>query len=117
MLICKGGQKAGKGTYWDVRKGRRIDLTQESVLPGGNASTYLRMRAGVLLLAGPVIGLLYAALFPFVSLGVVLLAAGRKAGGSIVSLIAKNISFHWIPKNAYLAGKKKGKKKENSTPK
>jgi len=116
MLVCKGGQKAGKGTYWDIRNGIRIDLSQEGVLPGGSASTYLRMSSGVLLLAGPVIGLLYAALFPFISLAVVLMAAGRKAAGSIVSLIAKNISFHWIPKNAYLTGKKKGKK-ENSTPK
>ncbi len=117
MLVCKGGQKVGKGTYWDMRNGRRIDVDREAVLPGGDSLIYLRMPPGVLLLAGPVIGLLYAAIFPFVSLGVVLLAAARKTAGTIVSLIAKNISFHWIPKNAYLAGKKKGKKKENSTPK
>ncbi len=114
MLIFKGGQKAGKGTYWDIRNGRRIDLSQEGLLPGGNASTYLRMPGGVLLLAGPVIGLLYAALFPFISLAVVLSAAARKAAETILGLLAKNISFHWIPKNAYLTGKKKEKKKGSS---
>ncbi len=115
MRLCRGGQNAGKGTYWDIRNGRRVDLPQEGVLPGGNAATYIRMSAGVMLLAGPVIGLLYTAFFPIISLGVVLWAAARKAAGTTVSLLAKNISFHWMPKNAYLTGKKKEKKKNSAT--
>ncbi len=116
MFICRGGHNAGKGTYWDIRNGRRVDLPQKGVLPGGNGSLYIRMPAGALLLAGPLIGLLYTALFPFIGLGVVLSAAARKAAGTIAGLLAKNLSFHWMPKNAYLTGKKKGKQK-NSAPK
>ncbi len=75
MLVCRGGREVGKGTYWNVRNGRRIDVDGDACLPGGDASVYLRARAAMLLVVGPFIGLLYAVLFPFISLGVVLSAA------------------------------------------
>ncbi len=115
MLVCRGGTEVGKGTYWNLRNGRRIDVDGDACLPGGDASRYIRSRAAMLLVVGPLIGLLYAVLFPFISLGVVLSAAVRKASGNIISLLAKNISFHWMPKNAYLAGKKKEKKENNAS--
>ncbi len=117
MLVYRGREEVGKGTYWNVQNGRRIDVDGNACLPGGDASLYLRTRAAMLLVAGPFIGLLFAVLFPFISLGVVLSAAVRKAAGNVTSLLAKNISFHWMPKNAYLAGKKKEKKRENNAPK
>ncbi len=112
MLICRGGQNVRKGTYWNLRNGRRIDVERDTVLPGGNASRYLRTSSGVLLLLGPAIGLIFTVLFPFISLGVVLTAAVRRMTGGIVSMIAKNLSFHWVPKNAHLTGKKIGKRKK-----
>ncbi len=117
MLTYKGGQKAGKGTYWDMRNGRRIDLSQEGVLPGGDTSRYFRMPPTVIPLLSPAIGLLYAALFPFIGLVVVLMAAVRKVAGSVASLTVKSLSFHWRPKNAYLTGKKKKKRNEKSASK
>jgi hypothetical protein len=66
MLIYKGGHKVGKGTYWDVRKTHRIDVAQECVLSGGEASTYLRMSSGVMLLSGPIIGFVYVIYLPFI---------------------------------------------------
>ncbi len=114
MLTYKGGQKVGKGTYWDMRNGRRIDVAQEDVLPGGDASTYLRMPPGVMPLVGPIIGLLYVVLFPLIGVAVVLAAAGRKAAEGVISLVGKSFSFHWRPKDAYLTGKKKEKPKEKS---
>jgi hypothetical protein len=114
MLTYKGGQIVGKGTYWDLRNGHRIDVAQEDVLPGGNASTYLRMPPGVMPLLGPITGLLYVVLFPFIGLAVVLRAAGRRVAESMVNLVEKNISFHWRPRDAYLTGKKKEKPKEKS---
>ncbi len=112
MLVCKGGKKAGRGTYWDMRNGCRIDVDRETVLPGGDASVYLRIPSGVLLLFVPVMGLLYVILFPFIGLFVVLSAVGRKAGAGIAGLIAKNLSFHWVPRNAHLTGKRKEKTKK-----
>jgi hypothetical protein len=114
MLTYRGGQKVGKGTYWDLRNGHRIDVSQEDVLRGGAASTYLRMPPGVVPLLGPITGLLYVVLFPFIGLAVVLMAAGRRVAEGMVSLVEKNISFHWRPRDAYLTGKKKEKPKGKS---
>ncbi len=112
MRTYKGGQIVTKGTYWDLRKGHRIDIAQEDVLPGNDASTYLRIPRGLMPLLGPVTGLLYVVLFPFIGLAVVLTAAGRRATESMVNFVEKNISFHWRPRDAYLTGKKKEKPRE-----
>ncbi len=109
MLTTKGGQKVGKGTYWDLRKGHRIDIALEGVLPGDESATYFRMSSAVVLLLGPIIGLLYAILMPFIGIATVATLAGRKVLGALYNLVAKSISFDWQPKNAYLSGKKKKK--------
>lgn len=114
MLTYKGGHKVGKGTYWDVRDGHRIDVAQEGVLPGSDASTYLRMPSGVMLLSGPVIGLLYVVFLPFIGIAMVAAAAGRGLVTGMASLIGKSISFGWRPRNAYLSGKKKKEKKQDT---
>jgi hypothetical protein len=112
MLTYKGGQKVGKGTYWDLKNGRRIDVTDEDVLPGERTSTYLRMPSGVMLLTGPVIGLVYVIFLPFIGIAVVATVAGRKLVEGMANLIGKSLSFGWRPKNAYLSGKKKEKSRE-----
>ena len=106
MLTYKGGNKVGKGTYWDLANGRRIDVVSEGVLAGNGTATYVRMSSAVMLLSGPVIGLLYAILMPFIGIATVVTLAVRKVLGGLYDLAAKSISFGWQPKNAYLAGKK-----------
>ncbi len=110
MLTYKGGNKVGKGTYWDLANGRRIDVAGEGVLAG--TATYVRMSSAVMLLSGPFIGLLYAILMPFLGIATVATLAVRKVVGGLYDLAAKSISFGWQPRNAYLAGKKKSKKEE-----
>jgi len=112
MLTYKGGYKVGKGTYWDLANGRRIDVLNEAVLDGGGSATYIRMSTGAMLLSGPIIGLLYAILMPFIGIATVVALAGGKVLGGLYSLAAKSISFGWQPKNAYLSGKKKKKEEE-----
>ena len=112
MLTYKGGNKVGKGTYWDLANGRRIDVVSEGVLAGTGTATYVRMSSAVMLLSGPVIGLLYAILMPFIGIATVVTLAVRKVLGGLYDLAAKSISFGWQPKNAYLAGKKKKKEEE-----
>ncbi len=109
MLINKGGHMVSKGTYWDLRKGHRIDIADEGMLPGNETSTYLRMPVGVMLLLGPIIGLLYAILMPIIGIVTVATFAVSKVLGGLYNLAAKSISFGWRPKNAYLSGKKKKK--------
>lgn len=112
MLTNRGGHKVGRGTYWDLRKGHRIDIAHEGVLPGNETETYFRMSSGTMLLLGPVIGLLYAILMPFIGIATVAALAGGKVLGGLYSLAAKSISFGWQPKNAYLSGKKKKKEEK-----
>ncbi len=114
MLTYKGGHTVGKGTYWNMANGRRIDVLSEAVLAGGSAVTYVRMSPGVVLLSGPVIGLLYAILMPFLGLAAAATLGIRSILGGIYHAAAKSVAFGWRPRNAYLAGKKKEKEnKEN----
>ena len=110
MLTYKGGNRVSKGTYWNLRKGLRIDIADEDVLPGDAASNYLRMPVAVMLLSGPFIGLLYAILIPIIGLVTVAAYAVRSLLKGMYNLVAKSVSFGWQPKNAYLSGKKKEKK-------
>ncbi len=56
--------------------------------------------------AGPMLGLLYAALLPFIGIAVLLKVSIQKAlDSSLVS--AGSASFSWRPGESYLTGKKK----------
>jgi hypothetical protein len=112
MLSYKAGQRVGKGTYWDLANGQRIEVEQESILSGEASSTYFRIPMGVMLLAGPIIGLFYVISLPFIGIAtIVTLTAGKVANG-FLSLIGSSLSFGWRPKEAYLSGKKKSKKEK-----
>jgi hypothetical protein len=112
MLTYKGGHKVGKGTYWDLANGRRIDVASEDVLAGGETATYVRMSSAVMLVSGPFIGLLYAILMPFVGIATIAILAVRKVAGGLHNLVSKSVSFGWQPRSAYLAGKKKKKEQD-----
>ncbi len=113
-LGYKAGTKVGKGTYWDLVNGQRIDVGQEAILSGAESSTYFRIPTGVMLIAGPVIGLFYVISLPFIGIATVAtLAAGKMVDG-LLSLVGTSLSFEWRPKEAYLAGKNKKKSKKES---
>lgn len=84
------------------------------MLPGCDGSKYLRMQPGLMLLVATAVGMLYAFLFPFIGMAVVLTAVTRKVLESVVGLVGTSLSFHWNPKNVYLTGKKKKKRKRKS---
>jgi hypothetical protein len=107
MLTYKGGHTVGKGTYWDLASGRRIDVPGEAILAGGGTATYVRMPSGVMLISGPVIGLLYAILMPFIGIATVAALSVSKGLGALYNMAVKSVSFGWRPQNAYLSGKKK----------
>ena len=113
MLTYKGGNKVAKGTYWELSSGQRIDVAEEAILGGDASSTYLRMSAGFMLLAGPVVGLLYVVLLPFIGIATVAAVAAQKIVGGAINLVGKSLSFGWRSRTAYLAGKKKKEKKDS----
>lgn len=106
MLTYKAGQKAGKGTYWDVSSGQRIDILTETVLPGRNG-TFIKGSPGIMLLAAPVIGMLYAVWLPFMGIATTAALAAGVVTAGVYNLAVKSVSFGWRPENAYLSGKKK----------
>jgi hypothetical protein len=110
MLTYKSGNKVGKGTYWDLASGQRIDVENETVLIGSESATYLRMPAGMMLVAGPLIGLFYVISLPFIGIATFLAFLAGKVVNGLLSVIGKSLSFGWRPKEAYLSGKKKNKK-------
>ncbi len=112
MLRYTGGSRVKKGTYWNLRKGLRIDVAGEEILPGDAASVYLKMPMAVMLLSGPFIGLAYAVLMPIIGIGTVAVIGVRALLKGMYNLAAKTISFGWRPSDAYLSGKKK-KKQDN----
>ncbi|MCL5023213.1 MAG: hypothetical protein M1497_07580 [Nitrospirae bacterium] len=111
MFRYKGGRKVGKGTYWNISNGSRIDIADEGTLPGDANTTYTRFPPGIVLLAGPAIGLLYVIAMPFIALGTIAALIGKKLVTGLAGLLGNLVSFGWRPSEANLTGKKKGKKK------
>lgn len=107
MFTYKGGSRVSRGTYWNLRKGLRVDVAEEDILPGNGGATYLKMPMAVMLLSGPVIGLVYAILMPIIGIATVAILGAYRVLKGMYNLAAKTISFGWRPGNAYLSGKKK----------
>ena len=87
-------------------------LRQEAILSGDASSTYYRIPASMMLLAGPVIGLFYVICLPFIGIATIASLATGKVVNGLLSLIGKSLSFGWRPREAYLSGKKKSKKEQ-----
>jgi len=73
-----------------------------------------KLQSGLMVLAGPVLGLAYVIALPFIAIGTLVAVVGRKAGGWLIALVSNLVSFGWRPSEAHLAGKKKEKGKEES---
>jgi hypothetical protein len=112
MFNRTAGQKVGKGTYWDVMTGARVDFEQEGILPGGDGATYLKTSSSAILFLGPILGLAYVMLMPIMGVVTILALLVRKTLGGSFSLAKNIISFGWRPAEAYLGGK--SKKKDNN---
>jgi len=105
-MLYKGGHKVEKGTYWDAATGERIEVEQALVLPGNEHQIYIKAKSGLILLAGPILGLAFALFLPFIGIVMSLGQVGRKVADSAVGHAAQSVSFGWRPIEAYLAGRK-----------
>jgi hypothetical protein len=115
MLKHNGGERVGKGTYWNLGNGERVDIQEEGVLPGNEKKTYYRMPAAAVIVAAPVLGLMYAMFLPFIGIAMAVKLVGQKIGGGVMETVQGSASFGWRPSESYLSGrKKKGKKDEAS---
>ena len=82
-MLTSGGQTVKAGTYWDLENGNRVQMDQEGTLPGSEKTRYIKAPAAVMLMAAPIIGLVFAVFLPFIGrelasqyiAGVIILAA------------------------------------------
>jgi hypothetical protein len=109
MFTHTAGQKVGKGTYWDMMTGHRVDFEQEGILPGRKEALYLKTSSSAILFLGPILGLAYIMLMPVMSVMTILALAVKKIFGKPFMLIKNMVSFGWRPNEAYLRGKSKKK--------
>jgi len=65
------------------------------------------------LVFGPFIGLAYFVSLPFIAIATIVVLIGKTMLRGMLSLTRNLVSFGWRPSEAYLAGKKKTKKKRD----
>jgi hypothetical protein len=108
-MLTKGGNKVAAGTYWNLANGNRVNMEQEGVLPGSEQARYIKAPVVVMLMAAPVIGLVFAVFLPFIGIAMTLNLIGKKLVDGVASAAAGSMSFGWRPIEAYLAGRKRKK--------
>lgn len=108
-MLNKGGHTVAAGTYWNMANGSRIDMQVEGVLPGGENTRYIKAPAAVMLMAAPLLGLIFAVFLPFIGIAMAVQLAARKVGEITKEAAAAGTSFAWRPIEAYLTGRKKKK--------
>ena len=115
MLKYNGGNRVGTGTYWNLTNGERIDIRDEGILPGEAKKAYYRMPAAAIIVAGPVLGLIYALFLPFIGIAMLVKLVGQKAGAGVMEMVHGSASFGWRPSESYLTCKKKEAKKDEAS--
>jgi len=106
-MLNKGGHTVKAGTYWNLSNGNRVQMEQEGVLPGSGQTRYIKAPVAVMLMAAPVIGLLFAVFLPFIGIAMTLSLIGKKLANTVTEAAAGSMCFGWRPVEAYLAGKKR----------
>lgn len=101
-----GGETVTRGNYWNFSNGDRISMDNGGVLPGGRNTTYYKASPLVILAAGPVLGLLYAAFLPFIGLAIVAKMVFTKLFGGAFEGLSRVATFNWSPSQAYLSGRR-----------
>jgi len=105
-MLNNGGQTAKAGTYWNLSNGSRVQMEQEGVLPGSGTTRYIKAPVAVMLMAAPVIGLVFAVFLPFIGIVMTLNLVGKKLIERAAAVATGSVSFGWRPIEAYLAGRK-----------
>ena len=106
-MLNNGGHRVKAGTYWNLANGSRVQMEQEGTLPGSGTTRYIKAHVAVMLMAAPVIGLVFAVFLPFIGIAMTLSLIGKKLANAVTEAAAGSMSFGWRPIEAYLAGKKR----------
>lgn len=105
-MFYRSGETVRPGTYWGTSTGERFDFEMNTMLPVDN-SHYVKANTYLMLLAAPLIGLLFAVFLPFIGIFMSGKLLAEKVYSALKDLAAASISFGWRPLEAYLNGKNK----------
>ena len=108
-MLTNGGQTVQAGTYWNMANGSRVQMEQEGMLPGSGTTRYIKAHVAVMLMAAPLIGLVFAVFLPFIGIVMTLGLVGKRLVQGLESAAAGSMSFGWRPIESYLAGRKRKK--------
>lgn len=85
MTRYRGNQWVGPGVYFNLRQMAFKSLQDEGYLPGTQENEYRRVPAVALLMAGPLLGLVYVIFLPLIGFGMLAWVATAKA----IDLVAR----------------------------
>ena len=111
MLAYEGGTTVRRGTYWNLSNGMREVLDRDGMLPGPRKTKYLRAPPIAMVLLGPVIGLFYVLILPFIGMAMILTLVARRAGELLIGALGTTAAFGWRPVEAYLMSRKRKAKR------
>ncbi len=110
MKQYQGGQWAKGGTYWDFRTGEFIAVPEKGgELPAGGEKRYIRAPLGLVIAAGPFMGLLYVMFLPLLGIAGLTIFLAQRAARRVNTMwqpAARAIALMWPLKVAIRRGKK-----------
>ena len=111
-----GGANAPAGFYWNTKEWELETLSGKGgKLPGKNDAAYVKVPAVAMLTLAPMMGALYVMFLPFIGFALLAEHVGRMAVGA-AKRSAEDVAGALVPEvrpgEAYLTGKKDGKKAE-----
>ena len=121
MKRYHGAEKVEAGIYFNMKALSFASMSDEGPLPGTAADEYRSVPAVVMLIVGPMLGLVYAIFLPFIGLAMVAGILAGKLGhltADAVGASARVLRPAWQPAMSFLArvkaGRKGGKKVERT---
>ncbi len=82
MFSYFGGRTVGKGTYWNLSSGERLDVNENAALPGAPGERYVKLPAGSVFICGPLAGFAFALVIPFLFLFITIMLLPRTVHAS-----------------------------------
>ena len=113
-----GGQTAKAGFYWNTNEWELETLSGKGgKLPGTSETAYVKIPAVAMLTLAPLMGGMYVMFLPFIGFALLAEHVGKKVAGA-AKRGAEDVAGALVPEvrpgEAYLAGKKDGKKGEET---
>ena len=102
-----GGDSVGTGNYWNFSTGNRVHMEKAGVLPGDKSERYYKVHPLAILVAAPVLGLMYAAFLPFIGIAMSVSVLFKRLFGGLAESAYRGAAFSWQPSESYLAGKRR----------